>query len=263
MGADELLAAFALLRGRLPELLPAGVRAERDGPLVRTMGAPRGGLVEYRDLGGLEGVRLDELIARQIRVFAERGETFEWKSHGHDAPADLPQRLLAAGFVAEPQDTVLIAPAHAVAGEVKLPAGVAIRELTEAAEFEGVEALRAPIWGAGETPWLAHMLAGRRALDPSAFAVFAAEAGGEMVCAAWIRLESGTPFARLFGGATLPAWRSRGIYRAIVARRANLAVERGARYLHVDASDDSRPILERLGFTAITTTTPFRWRPPG
>jgi hypothetical protein len=32
-------------------------------------------------------------------------------------------------------------------------------------------------------------------------------------------------------------------------------------YLLVDASDDSRPILERLGFAAITTTTPFKWSP--
>jgi hypothetical protein len=30
----------------------------------------------------------------------------------------------------------------------------------------------------------------------------------------------------------------------------------------VDASDDSRPILERLGFVAVTTTTPCVWSPP-
>ena len=40
------------------------------------------------------------------------------------------------------------------------------------------------------------------------------------------------------------------------------AVARGIEYLFVDASDDSRPILERLGLRAVTTTTPFVWRPP-
>jgi GNAT superfamily N-acetyltransferase len=45
---------------------------------------------------------------------------------------------------------------------------------------------------------------------------------------------------------TLPAWRRRGIYRALVAHRAKLAAERGRRCIEVDASDDSRPILERL-----------------
>ncbi|HEY3017227.1 MAG TPA: GNAT family N-acetyltransferase, partial [Gaiellaceae bacterium] len=59
-----------------------------------------------------------------------------------------------------------------------------------------------------------------------------------------------------------PEWRRRGIYRALVAYRARLAERRGRRYLQVDASDESRPILERLGFVAVTTTTPFVWSPP-
>ena len=48
-----------------------------------------------------------------------------------------------------------------------------------------------------------------------------------------------------------------GIYRALVARRAQLAVERGHRILQVDASDDSRPILERLGLCVVGGTTPY------
>ena len=74
-------------------------------------------------------------------------------------------------------------------------------------------------------------------------------------------LERGTEFATLWGGATLPEWRRRGIYRATVAYRANLAARAGFRYLETDASDESRPILERLGFTAVTTTTPYVWSP--
>jgi GNAT superfamily N-acetyltransferase len=77
-----------------------------------------------------------------------------------------------------------------------------------------------------------------------------------------VRFERGTDFATLWGGATLPAWRRRGIYRATVAYRASLAAERGFRFLQVDASSNSRPILERLGFTAVTTTTPYVWSPP-
>ncbi len=52
-------------------------------------------------------------------------------------------------------------------------------------------------------------------------------------------------------------WRGRGLYRALIAFRARIAAERGYRYLQVDASDQSRPILERLGFVALTTTTPY------
>ena len=106
------------------------------------------------------------------------------------------------------------------------------------------------------------MLESERAVDPGALTIVVAEAGPTIVCAAWIRFEGDTEFATLWGGATLPEWRRRGIYRATVAYRARLAAGRGFRYLETDASEDSRPILERLGFTAVTTTTPYIWSPP-
>jgi GNAT superfamily N-acetyltransferase len=56
---------------------------------------------------------------------------------------------------------------------------------------------------------------------------------------------------------TLPEYRGRGLYRATVARRAELAREAGYRWLYVDALPTSRPILERLGFVTLTTTTPY------
>lgn len=61
----------------------------------------------------------------------------------------------------------------------------------------------------------------------------------------------------MWGGSTRPEYRGRGIYRALVARRAQLAVDRGYPILQVDASDDSRPILQRLGLRVIGGTTPY------
>ena len=116
------------------------------------------------------------------------------------------------------------------------------------------------IWQ-GDHSWLADSLDAERTADPDALAIVIAEAEDAVVCAGWVRFERGSEFATLWGGATLPAWRGRGIYRATVAYRANLAAERGLRYLEVDASGESRPILERLGFVAVTTTTPFIWSP--
>ena len=69
------------------------------------------------------------------------------------------------------------------------------------------------------------------------------------------------PVAGMFGGVTLPEYRGRGLYRATVARRAQIAHEAGYRWLYVDALPTSRPILERLGFVAVTTTTPYLWSP--
>jgi GNAT superfamily N-acetyltransferase len=258
----ELLAAFdAQLRGVVPERLPEGVTLERDGPLLRYSERASGGFLDYRDLGGLDGPELDELIARQVRVFAERGTRFEWKYFSHDLPADLPERLVAAGLEPEELEAMMIAPVDVVAGEPRLRAGVALREVTSRADFDRIAALEESIWDDGRG-WLAEMLESEHALDPEALTVVVAEAGGEVVCAGWIRFPTGTEFASLWGGGTLPKWRGRGIYRALVAYRAGLAAARGVRYLQVDASPDSRPILERLGFVTVTTTTPYVWSPP-
>jgi GNAT superfamily N-acetyltransferase len=92
--------------------------------------------------------------------------------------------------------------------------------------------------------------------------VLAAEAGGQVVATGWIEFRPGSQFAGLWGGATLREWRGRGIYRALVARRAQLAAAREVPYLQVDASSNSAPILRRLGFQPIATTTPYVWTPP-
>ncbi len=257
----ELLAAYdAQLRGRLPDKLPRGVQAERDGPLLRFFGLDNRGFVGYRDLGGLDGADLDDLIRRQVRIFAERGEPFEWKLHGHDRPADLAQRLHAAGFVPEDVETVVIARVAKVAREPRLPEAVSLREVSDRSDLDRIEAMEHAIWQCDHS-WLADSLDAERTVDPEAVAIVVAEAEDAVVCAGWVRFERGSEFATLWGGGTLPAWRGRGIYRATVAYRANLAAKRGMRYLEVDASDESRPILERLGFVAVTTTTPFVWSP--
>ena len=133
--------------------------------------------------------------------------------------------------------------------------------MSDRADLDRIATMEEAIWG-DDRRWLADSLAAERAVDPDALTIVVAEAADTVVCAAWVRFARGTEFATLWGGGTLPEWRGRGIYRAVVAYRSNLAAQRGFRYLQVDASDDSRPILERLGFVAVTTTTPFVWSPP-
>jgi GNAT superfamily N-acetyltransferase len=264
LDASELLAVYdAQLRDHVSDRLPSGARAERDGPVLRLFGLGGRGFVVYRDLGGLVGADLDDLIARQVRVFAERGESFEWKLHGHDQPPDLPLRLRAAGFVPEDEETVVIAPVDRVAGSVRLPEQVSLREVSERSDFDRIAAVQPDIWHEDDEPdWLAESLEAEKLADPSYLTVVVAEVDGAVVCAGWVRFERGTDFATLWGGGTVPAWRARGIYRATVAHRAQLAAERGFRFIEVDASSDSRPILERLGFVPVSTTTPYVWSPP-
>jgi GNAT superfamily N-acetyltransferase len=74
-----------------------------------------------------------------------------------------------------------------------------------------------------------------------------------------MELVAGTRFAGLWGGGTVESWRGRGVYRALVAHRARVAADRGYRYVQVDALATSRPILARLGFELLTTTTPYEY----
>jgi GNAT superfamily N-acetyltransferase len=97
----------------------------------------------------------------------------------------------------------------------------------------------------------------RRRLPLGTVVPVLAMAGDEPVCAARVDFHVGTDFASLWGGGTVPEWRGRGIYRAMVSYRTRLATARGYRYLRTDALPTSRPILEKLGFARLTSTVPY------
>ncbi len=257
---DDLLAAYDQQMRGTPPHPPAGVTYEQDGPLLRIVGQFRGFVSAPRDVG-VRGGELDQLIIRQRDYFAARGEAVEWKTRGHDQPADLTERLRAAGFVPEEQETVLIGLAKDMTAAPALPGGVTLRQVTDDGDMRRIAAMESVVWGQ-DWSWLGDDLIARVSAAPDQIAVMVAEADGEVVSAAWLVFREGTEFAGLWGGSTLPAWRGRGIYRALVAARAELAVARDVRFLHVDASDDSAPILRRLGFRSVTTTTPYVWSPP-
>lgn len=260
-GAAALLTAYdEQMRPAEVANLPAGVRTEPDGPIIRVVGQYRGFISSPVDLA-LDGGALDTLIARQRDFFAARGEAVEWKTRAHDRPEDLTDRLRAAGFRPEPRETVLIGLVDQLSGQrIPLPPEVSIRSTVAPADMRRIAAMESEVWHADWSS-LADDLIGR--VENETMVVLVAEVGGEVVSTAWLVLKPGTEFAGLWGGSTLAEWRGKGIYRALVARRADLAAARGVRYLQVDASDDSRPILQRLGFAAVTTTTPYVWAPAG
>jgi GNAT superfamily N-acetyltransferase len=256
---ETLLDVFDAQARAAPSDPPAGVRNETDGPLVRVVGEERGFISAPRDTG-VRGADLDRLIARQRDYFAARGEAVEWKTYSYDEPADLPGRLLAAGFVPEDPETVVVALTTAIAAEPVLPDGVVLRPVTADEDMHRIAAMESQVWGMDRST--GEHLIREVAAAPDDYIVLTAEAAGQVVASGWLEMRPGSQFAGLWGGATLPQWRGRGIYRALVARRAQLAAARGVRYLQVDASSDSAPILQRLGFQPLATTTPYVWTPP-
>jgi Acetyltransferase (GNAT) family len=233
---------------RLVRQQPGGDGVERGERVIRVL-ADTWRMVLWSDL---DETNADAVIAHEIERFAGLGE-WEWKLYSYDKPPDLADRLLAAGFVADPQETLLIGDVSALPLEAQLPPGVSLDIVDDERGMADMVAVHREAFGdsPGFEAWLLQEVRAGRSQ------AIVARAGKRPISAGRIDYYDGTGFAGLYGGGTVPDWRHRGIFRAVVARRTALAAARGCRYLQVDASDASRPILERLGFIAVGTTTPF------
>jgi ribosomal protein S18 acetylase RimI-like enzyme len=236
-----------------------GARVERVGDVVRHVGPAAGwnGVL----WSGLDEDSADAAIAEQVRFFGGLGRTFEWKTYAHDRPSDLPDRLKAAGFVPEEPETLLVAETAALPVDTAPPEGIRLLPVTDESQVELVERVHELAFESGRSA-IGHQLRTQLAQDPATVPAVVALHGDEPVSAARMELHPGTAFASLWGGGTVPEWRGRGIYRSLVAFRVRIAAERGFAYVQVDATPYSRPILERLGFVALGTTTPYVWGPP-
>ncbi|MER5279807.1 GNAT family N-acetyltransferase [Streptomyces sp. NPDC002809] len=236
-----------------------GVRVERTADVVRQVGGEDDWNGVVWSSPDLDATRADAAIAAQVAHWTELGYgEFEWKLYAHDRPADLGARLLAAGFEPEEPETLLVAPVADQPTAVRLPDGVHLRTVRDEADVDLMARAHEQAFGS-DSSRLRHQLLAQ--LKEDHFVGVLAMAGDEPVSSARMELYAGTGFAGLWGGGTVEAWRGRGVYRALIAFRAGIAAERGYRYLQVDATEDSRPILQRLGFTALSTTTPYVYRP--
>ncbi|KYF69421.1 GNAT family N-acetyltransferase [Sorangium cellulosum] len=264
VSTTEILARFdAQMRRDLSPPSPTW-RVERTGRVVRWVSPPElpwGCGVPWSDL---DEDTADGGIAEQVSYFAGLARRFEWKTYGHDRPADLGARLRAAGLEAGAEEALVIGAVDdvaALAAGAVPPPEITLRCLDNGEPLDRIADLQSAVWG-GDWAWLIAELRQEQQADPTTLSIHVAEADDKIVCAGWVRFHRDTQFASLWGGSTLREWRGRGIYSSLVARRAGQARQRGLRYLQVDASPESRPILERLGLHVVSTTTPYVWSPP-
>jgi ribosomal protein S18 acetylase RimI-like enzyme len=257
--AARVLAAFDAQVRRSVRPDGSGALVEADRAVVRWMSVDGQGWsgIAWSELGEADA---DSVIAEQVAWFRSRGERFEWKLYDYDRPPDLARRLVAAGFAAGDEEALMAADVASVAAEVELPAGVRLLPVADEAGLGLLIDVHERVFGADHSGLRRSLLAQLRN-SPEVTALVVAMAGDEPVCSARVEFLPGTDFASLWGGGTLPGWRGRGIYRALVAYRARQAAARGYRYVQVDASPDSQPILGRLGFTPLARTTPYLWGP--
>jgi GNAT superfamily N-acetyltransferase len=230
-----------------------GAKAEVEERVTRMVGTDGAwSAVIWSDLTEADA---DAVIAGQV---ARSAGPFEWKYYSHDRPADLPERLRAAGLRPEPAETVMVAELADLELPVAVPQGVHVVTVEDPVGVETMVGVHVDVFGDVHpgTREAVRQALGQR---PRPIEAVIAWAGDVAVAAGRVEFHEGTEFASLWGGGTLPAWRGRGVFRAVVGYRATLARERGFRYLQVDAMPASRPILERMGFHPLVETTPWMY----
>lgn len=230
------------------------------GPLrMATFNGGRG-FVSYRDLGGADEDGIRRLVGEALEHFRSRPDVVdvEWKTRGHDVAPGLHDALVDHGFVPGEVESVMMGPAEGLAVDVPLPEGVTLRRVASEEDVRAMSHAADEAFGDPVSERRADDLVFRVSRDPL-IEIWVAEAEGRIVSSGRLEPVPGTEVAGVWGGATLPAWRGKGIYRALTAVRARAALRLGYRYLHSDSTEFSRPILERSGLVRVTTTTPYEW----
>lgn len=237
------------------------------GPVfAATFPGRRRGFVTYDPFVMDDG--LDELIDAVVSHFEadERVDHFEWKTRGHDVLPRLLQRLEARGFELEEPETVMVGSVDdVIAADEGLPTGYTLERATTEQAMRDAEGLAGRVFG--DSPERSRRqgdeLVERMRRDPESFEMwFVRDSAGEIVCSGRVDFVDDTDFAGLWGGACDERHRGRGLYRALAAQRARAAMTRGKALLQVDCTEYSRPILQRAGLVAVTTSTPAVWRRP-
>lgn len=191
----------------------------------------------------LEEHDADDAIDEAVAVYRDLGLKFRWNGAPGSGPADLGARLQRRGL------------------EESWGRGMA-RRIDDTAPRSRTDS-EVAIVDPATVEHYTHVMAAGWAADPAALAqlhrclladeryyLFVAYSAGEPAAAgSYIAFDRS---AFLMGGVVLPAYRGRGLYRALVAARLAHARSRGIELATTHAREaTSAPILERIGFETI------------
>ena len=234
--------------------LPEGVSVSRfdDGRVCVLQGAT------WASVSGVQvgDDEVDQLV-EQVRELVPAGKDCAWWFGPSARPSDLGERLLAAGLAFPKNGVGLVKTLVLVDEPPPIPAEIEVRRIET---FEDFLVAREVQWDAFDVP------PDRRELQRAHLDEEFAESMEHDFPFDFLALLEGRPAATataipsargmfLVAGSTMRWARGRGLYRALVRRRWDYAVERGTPALVTQAvPDTSYPILKRLGFEDVCDT---------
>lgn len=233
------------------------VRKESFPRLVRFVRPAPG--MNYVSYSRLDDNELDAVIEEQIAYFAPMLQPFSWHVCAHDQPANLKDQLLAHGFAPdEDPDAVMVLDLQAAPAPLLAPVNADVHRLTEHDQLDDVVHVLAQVWGES-FDWFKPRVSGHMDI-PGYLSLYVAYVDEQPACSGWTYFHAHSQFASLFGGATVAAYRQRGLYTAVLAVRVQEAIARGCRYLTTGASPMSQPILGQNGFEVLTYAYALEWK---
>ena len=207
----------------------------------------------------LDASNVEDTIHQEIAFFEALGRDFEWKLYDYDTPPDLRQRLIARGFEAEDAEAVMLLDLAEASEDLWKPPARTLIQLTDLSQFADLIIIEEDVWAqpfAERSAQLADEW--RRAPDRLSIYIAYAEACRSVAPGSVSILARSLPAS----GAAQPGplYRNQGYYTALLAVRAQEARRRGFRFLTIDASPMSRPIVEKHGFQLLTFAHACNWR---
>jgi hypothetical protein len=256
MNKSQLIALYD--RDQRKDVQYPDARREVTPTVVRhiSLSGTGGGAVIYSQL---DAANADAVIREQVNYFENIGQEFEWKLYDYDQPPDLKERLASRGFVIEEAEAIMVLHLENAPEVLWQPVRHDIRRITDPEKLSDVMAIEEQVWGE-DFSWLSQYLAETLSKYPEQMSVYVAYIDGQPASAAWTYFPKHSQFASLWGGSTVSGFRKQGLYTALLAVRAQEAKSRQVQYLTVDASDMSRPILEKFGFEMIAYSYPCKWK---
>jgi len=205
----------------------------------------------------------DEAIMETIDYFTDLDYIFEWKHYSYDSPPDLAHRLQAQGLIKAETEAVMVLTIADAPANLRQLVTYDIRKATSREMMADADHVCYTVWKDfphyNVTP--THVTERVYPLyenNPDNVSLYIVYIDDQPVSYGRIEFPVDNPFASLWGGTVLPAYRRQGIYQQLVVQRLQEAHARGRQYLTVDArTKTSMPILQKLGFVTIGMATAY------